>query len=148
MNLSTRRPLTMSNDIGNLGFPGEGNGNPLQYSWLENPMDRGAWQTTVHRITKSQIWLKWLSMHTSKFSTTGAGIRFSSSQLFPQHLEQCRALFRCWEIFVEWLWMNELCRLLKNPASSWQISSPLPLMFSFSGFKYKTEILYETWIYK
>ena len=28
--------------------PGEGNGNPLQYSWLENPMDRGAWQATVH----------------------------------------------------------------------------------------------------
>ena len=32
--------------------PGGGNGNPLQYSWLENPMDRGAWQTTVHRVTK------------------------------------------------------------------------------------------------
>ena len=29
-------------------FPGEGNGNLLQYSCLENPMDRGAWQTTVH----------------------------------------------------------------------------------------------------
>ena len=29
--------------------PGEGNGNPLQYSCLENPMDRGAWQTIVHR---------------------------------------------------------------------------------------------------
>ena len=28
--------------------PGEGNGNPLQYSCLENPMDRGAWQATVH----------------------------------------------------------------------------------------------------
>ena len=33
---------------------GEGNGNPLQYSCLENPMDRGAWQATVHRVTKSQ----------------------------------------------------------------------------------------------
>ena len=33
--------------------PGGGNGNPLQYSCLENPMDRGAWQVTVHRITKS-----------------------------------------------------------------------------------------------
>ena len=30
--------------------PGEGNGNPLQYSCLENPMDRGAWQATVHRV--------------------------------------------------------------------------------------------------
>ena len=32
--------------------PGEGNGNPLQYSCLENSMDRGAWQTTVHRVKK------------------------------------------------------------------------------------------------
>jgi len=32
--------------------PGEGNGNPLQYSCLENPMDRGAWQATVHGATK------------------------------------------------------------------------------------------------
>ena len=33
----------------------EGNGNPLQYSCLENSMDRGAWQTTVHGVTKNQI---------------------------------------------------------------------------------------------
>ena len=32
--------------------PGEGNGNPLQYSCLENPMDRGVWWATVHGITK------------------------------------------------------------------------------------------------
>ena len=48
-------------DAGNLGFisgsrrsPGGGNGNPLQYSWLDNPMDRGAWQAIVHGITKSR----------------------------------------------------------------------------------------------
>ena len=35
-------------------IPGEGNGNPLQYSCLENPMDRGAWRATVHRAAKSQ----------------------------------------------------------------------------------------------
>ena len=34
--------------------PGEGNGNPLQYSSLENPMDRGAWQATVKGVAKSQ----------------------------------------------------------------------------------------------
>ena len=33
--------------------PGEGNGNPLQYSCLENPMDRGGWWATVHGVTKS-----------------------------------------------------------------------------------------------
>ena len=37
--------------------PEEGNGNPLQYSCLENPMDRGAWQATVHKVAKSQIQL-------------------------------------------------------------------------------------------
>ena len=42
-------------DTGDIGLisqsgrsPGEGNGNPLQYSCLENPLDRGAWQATVH----------------------------------------------------------------------------------------------------
>ena len=34
------------------GFPGEGNSNPLQYSCLGNPMDRGAWWATVHRVSK------------------------------------------------------------------------------------------------
>ena len=33
-------------------FPGEGNGNPLQYSYLGNPMDRGAWCATVHGVTR------------------------------------------------------------------------------------------------
>ena len=33
--------------------PGEGNGKPLQYSCLENPMDRGAWQVTIHGVAKS-----------------------------------------------------------------------------------------------
>ena len=37
--------------------PGEGNGNPLLYSCLENSMERGAWQATVHGVTKSRTWL-------------------------------------------------------------------------------------------
>ena len=35
--------------------PGEGNGNLLQYSYLGNPMDRGAWRAIVHGVTTSQI---------------------------------------------------------------------------------------------
>ena len=35
-------------------YPGEGNGNPLQYSCLENPMDRGAWWAIVFQVTESQ----------------------------------------------------------------------------------------------
>ena len=41
--------------ISGLGrFPGEGNGNPLQYSYLENSMNRGAWQATVHGVVRSR----------------------------------------------------------------------------------------------
>ena len=43
--------------------PWEGNGNPLQYSCLENPMDRGVWQAIVHRVAKSWTWLKHLNTH-------------------------------------------------------------------------------------
>ena len=52
--------------IPELGWsPGEGNGNPLQYSCLENSRDRGVWQATVHGVAKSQTWLKnyLLSVH-------------------------------------------------------------------------------------
>ena len=37
------------------GSPGEGNGNRLQYSWLENFMGRGAWQATVHGVTAERL---------------------------------------------------------------------------------------------
>ena len=40
---------------GSEGYPGEGNGNPLQYFCLENPMDRGAWWATVHGVTESDM---------------------------------------------------------------------------------------------
>ena len=48
--------------------PGRGHGNPLQNSCLEDPMDRGAWWVTVHMVTKSQTWLKWLSTQASDYS--------------------------------------------------------------------------------
>ena len=47
----------------NMVFLGEGNGNLLQYSCLENPVDRGAWWAAVHRVTQNWTRLKQLSMH-------------------------------------------------------------------------------------
>ena len=54
-----KNPSANAGDAGDMGSitgsgrsPGEGNGNPLQYSCLGNPMDRGAWQATVHVVTK------------------------------------------------------------------------------------------------
>ena len=49
--------------LGSGRSPGGGHGNPLQYSCLENLMEGGAWQAKVHRVAKSQTWLKWLNMH-------------------------------------------------------------------------------------
>ena len=59
-------------------FPGEGNGNPLQYSCLENPMDREAWWATVHRVSqKSQTRQKQLSTHSTVDKTAFAQVQES-----------------------------------------------------------------------
>ena len=47
--------------LGSGGSPGEGNGNPLQHSCQENPMDRGAWKATVHGVTK--LWTPLSDQH-------------------------------------------------------------------------------------
>ena len=54
-NLSARAEDARDTDLipGSGRYPGAGNGNPLQYSSLENSMERGAWQTTVHGVAKS-----------------------------------------------------------------------------------------------
>ena len=55
--------------------PGEGNGNPLQYSYLENPMDRGAWRATVYSVAKSlHIQLKQLSIYAPNHSIKSKNI--------------------------------------------------------------------------
>ena len=47
----------MGSNPGSGSSPGGGQGNPLQYSCLENSMERGAWRATGHGVTKSQTWL-------------------------------------------------------------------------------------------
>ena len=54
------RDLGLIPELG--GFPGEGNGNPLQYSCLKNSMDRRAWRPTVHGVTKSRTELSDLTL--------------------------------------------------------------------------------------
>ena len=52
---------------------GGGHGNPLQYSCLENPMDREVWHAIVHKVTKSQTWLRWLiHTHNQKLANISA----------------------------------------------------------------------------
>ena len=62
--LVVKNPPANAGDVRDVGFipglgrsPGGDHGNPLQYSCLENPIDRGAWWTTVHRVAKSQTQL-------------------------------------------------------------------------------------------
>ena len=68
--LVVNNPPANAGDIRDMGsIPGSGrspggrHGNPLQYSYLENPRDRGAWTATVQRIMQSRAWLKQLSTH-------------------------------------------------------------------------------------
>ena len=65
--------------------PGEGNGNPLQYSRLENPMDRGAWRATVHGVAKSQTRLSMRTSlsHSSLMTVKQMGeVRFQNFSLY------------------------------------------------------------------
>ena len=71
MALVIKNPPANAGDIRDVGLiPGSGrsleggHSNPLQYSCLENPMDRGAWWATVHGVTKGRTGLKQLSTHT------------------------------------------------------------------------------------
>ena len=69
MALMVKKPPANAGDVRDMGsipgserFPGEGHGNPLQYSWLKNPMNRGALRAIVHRRAKSRTQLKPLSI--------------------------------------------------------------------------------------
>ena len=78
--------------------PGERNGNPLQYSYLGNPMDRGAWQAMVHRVAKSWTWFsnwtttnyEYLPLNLTKFEITSTHPLPSppathTSEVFPRY---------------------------------------------------------------
>ena len=68
--------------------PGERNGNPLQYSCLENPIDRGAWRATVHSVAKGQTRLKRLSArahtHTQLAVLTGQEVMRNKGANFEE----------------------------------------------------------------
>ena len=56
--LASTGDIRNTGSVPGLGRSGKGHGNPLQYSCLRNPMDRGAWWATVHRVAKSHTLLK------------------------------------------------------------------------------------------
>ena len=77
-----KNPHVNAGDMGlipGLGSPGGGNGNPLQHSRLENPMDRGAWWAKVHVVAKSQS----LTEHTHTHTHTHTILRSQQSNTYP-----------------------------------------------------------------
>ena len=75
--------------------PGEGNANPLQYSYLENPMDRAAWWATVHEVTKSQAEL--LVSQTNTFSTSLWAVQYFAYETGRFHLKSLLGAGNCGE---------------------------------------------------
>jgi len=71
-------------------YPAEENGNPLQYSCLENLMDRGAWWATVHRISKNQTLLMQLSKQICRTMSVQFGHSVMSNSLRPHGLQHTR----------------------------------------------------------
>ena len=100
----TKNPPASAGDARDLGLiPGlgrslrVGNGNPLQYSCLENSMDRGAWWTTVHEATKNQTWLNgWIQhnswMYLASLKTNKLNYLFFPTLTFPHNI-LCSARF-------------------------------------------------------
>ena len=94
--LSTRRE-TRVRPLGWGRSPGEGNGNPLQYSCLENPMDEGAWWATVHGVSKSRTRL-------SNFT------RIQTQSLFPEFQKKTLSFLHCYQN-ISWKYWKALTKV-------------------------------------
>ena len=84
--------------------PGGGHGNPLQYSCLEDPMDRGAWRATVHGVAKSQTRLKRLSTHECIYFFPKGNKGESCWKWIVDFRIQPYLNFKLWDHVAVWLW--------------------------------------------
>ena len=89
---------------------GEGNGNPLHYSCLENPMDRGAWWATVHSIAKSQTWLSQVTFFFHPIFDPKGNCYWIISCNSPMtqkrihiHMYKCSRVFLCFSFLTYWI---------------------------------------------
>ena len=98
-------------DVSNMGLipgsgrsPGGGNGNPRQYSCLENPMDRGAWQATDKRVwvTKKLDTTEEISMHARSIGTNSGSSLCVGSYCKVSDLEQVVLWYFCFPVSLEW----------------------------------------------
>ena len=89
--------------LGSGRSPEGGHDKPLQYSCLENSIDRGAWWATGHGVAQSQTWLKWLKTH-------------AYAQLLQVKL--------AWEILQikHWVWLTSAWKCIQNPTKRLSLS--------------------------
>ena len=88
-------------------FPEAGHGNPLQYSCLENPMDRGCWWAAVHGAAKSWIQLKWLSTHVHMYLLIYIKLLIYMRLFLISNLICCWYMGK-WLTFLHWPWILQL----------------------------------------
>ena len=95
---------------------GEGNGNPLQCSCLENPRDSGAWWAAVYGVAQSQTWLKWLSSSSS--SSMSFVVPCTGLIHFYSYLVRCVRCFM-WKSIFSVITPSNLSQnaLFRNPSS-------------------------------
>ena len=95
-----KKPACNAGDMGSIpglgSSPWRGYSNPPQYSCLENPKDRGAWQATVHRITQSQTWVNHIPFNSP---TVDQYLGNNSSSIFYW----CKEILRLWNKQKRWL---------------------------------------------
>ena len=112
-------------------FPRGGNGNPLQYSYLGNPMDRGDWQATVHGVTKRWIWLSnWARMHSHNHRL------HDGRSIGHQNLTKARG----WDAFsllsLIFHLQMPLCSVVSDSVTQWTVICQAPLSMGFSRQEY------------
>jgi len=118
---------------------GGGNGNPLQYSCLENPMDKGVWQAIVHRVTQSQTRLKGLSKHHENYTKKASnGQTFQEPKWYlkvlnerrnSEHVVQFSSVqsvesLSCVQLFVTpWITAHQASLSITNSQSSLRLTA-------------------------
>ena len=93
---------------------GEGNGNWLQYSCLENPMDRGAWWAAVHRVAQSWTQLKWLSMHACIGEGNGNPLQYSCLENPIDRGAWWATIYRVAESRAQLKWLSSSSHVFEN----------------------------------
>ena len=108
---------------------GEGNGNPLQCSCLENPRDGGAWWAAVHGVTQSWTWLKWLSSSSSS--------SMSIESVMPSnHLILCHPFFLLLSIFAGVRVFSNESALHTRWPKYWSFSFSISPSIEYSGLSW------------